>query len=289
MPRFSSQRTRQALLIQGNPLNPDGLSESIELFDAEGNPVDLNALPPGLFPTGGFTGQILTKVSDDNYDVAWIDPPVPPPSGIVWKGTWDPGTDYLTNDLVQYDDGSGNHTYIFIEDVPAPAPVTIDDPLPDFDGIPIEDYWDPAVTSMSVTLDASSPVSDIVYNADSPFVAVAFKKTSGGLIEIRSAPEDSVFRDLIANFYRLQLTPSPSWTFVIQNNDSSGLGHPRIQTSQGVNTYLFVLTTTDGADPTTQYGTSLITIGPNNLAVYEAFHFDSGPPEFPVDSVIQIA
>lgn len=39
----------------------------------------INAGPQGpagiSMPAGGTTGQILAKVSDDDYDVAWIDPP----------------------------------------------------------------------------------------------------------------------------------------------------------------------------------------------------------------------
>jgi hypothetical protein len=282
MARISAKKTRQALVGTGVELHPGFPPDTIELFDGEGNPLDLYRVD---IPVGGFTGQILTKVSDTDYDVAWIDPPIPPPSGMVWKGTWDPGTTYVINDVVQYDDGSGAHTYIFIEDVPATPPVTPDDPLPNFDGDPVTQYWDSAITPMPVILDATSPTSDIVYNAGAPYTAVAFKKTGGGLIEIRTAPQDGLFRDLIANFYRLSGT---SWVFATQNNDSSGLGHPRIQTSQSNNKFLFVLTTTDGADPTTQYGTSLITLGSNNLAVFEPFVFAAGPPEFPVDSVIQI-
>jgi hypothetical protein len=287
MPRFSSQRTRQALLILGETLDPEALTETLELFDSEGNPIDItNPEVVGTIPVGGSNGQILTKVSDNDYDVAWVDPPVPPPSGMVWKGDWNPALAYAVNDVVRYDDGSGMHTYMFTEASAAQPPG--DAPLPPFSENfnPITDYWDPDNTSMAVTLDETSLVSDQVHNANSPYVAVGFKTLTSGTIQSLTAPQDGQYRDLIANFYR-RAGGGTSWTFVQQNDDSSGLGHPRISTNQGSNYFLFVLSTTDGADPTTQYGTSLITIGPGNTASYGKFHF--GDPAFPIDSVIQIA
>lgn len=285
MTRISAKKTRQALLVADAELHPGFPPDTIAFFDADGNPIDLtNPARSDTLPAGGLTGEVPTKVSDTDYDVAWA--PVPP-SGMIWQGTWDSTKDYHVNDVVQYDDGSGVHTYIFIVDAPAPPPVTPDPPMPNFDGDPIGKYWDPAVTPLAVTLDDSSQRSDVVYNANSPYVAIAFKKVSGGTIQITSAPQDGVYRNLLANFYKLN-TAQTGWTYVTQNDDSAGLGHPRITTSQANNWFLFVLTTTDGVDPSTQYGTSLISLGSSNAAVFAPFVF-SGGVDFPTDKVVKIA
>jgi hypothetical protein len=72
-PRVTQQRTRQMLLVLGNPLDPDLLPEQLELFDVDGNPIDLSGISD--LPADGLTGQILAKVSSESYDVAWIVPP----------------------------------------------------------------------------------------------------------------------------------------------------------------------------------------------------------------------
>lgn len=288
MTRISAKLTRQAMIVTDAELHPGFPPDTLALFDADGNPVDLtNPARPDVLPVGGLTGEVATKVSDTDYDVAWTPIPAPPPSGMVWKGTWDPALGYSINDVVQYDDGGGVHTYIFIEDAPAPPPVVVDPPMPNFDGDPIATYWDPAINPLAVTIDDTSQRSDVVYNANSPYVAIAFKKASGGTISIKSAPQDGVYRDLLANFYKLN-NAQTGWTYLIQNNDSGGLGHPQITTNQAANWFLFVLTTTDGVDPSTQYGTSLITLGTSNAAVFAPFVFSSGG-EFPTDKVVQIA
>jgi len=292
MPRFSSQRTRQALLILGNPLNPDGLSESIELFDQDGNPVDLNAPPEGLIPAGGETGQYLVKDSDTDFAVVWATlPEPPPPSGpapgtMVWKGVWDQSVDYVANDVVLYDDGDGTNTYIFTEDVAGTPPG--DDPVPDFDGHAITTFFDPAASSFEVTVDDTSLRTGILKEADQPYVAIAFKAVTSGQIEIRTAPVDGVSRDMFANFYSKKF--DNTWQYRTQNDESSGLGHPRILGSYGApNIFLLAFCTfgggASGAD--TQYGDSRIFLGPNNAATFEAFNF-AAPVAFPVESVALI-
>lgn len=39
MPRVTSQKTRQMLLVTGDPLSPDELPEKLELYNAEGEPL----------------------------------------------------------------------------------------------------------------------------------------------------------------------------------------------------------------------------------------------------------
>lgn len=273
MTRISAKMVRQALVALGTSIHSEFVPETIELFDQDGNPVDVqNHMPPG-----GSTGQVLAKVDDTDFNVVWIDPPssTPPPD-------WDPALAYFTNDRVSYDLGSGKRKFKFVEDVPV---VTPDEPVPDFDGVPVTHFWDPANTELEVTIDETSPLSSIINTADSPYVAVAFKAISSGLIEIKSEPVDGVYRDMFANFYRKPFSGT-SWTYLAQNDNGSGLGHPRIFGSYAPpNIYLLTFTVNSGIDIPSYYGTSKIFIGPNNAATYEAFHFE---PEFPIDSVVEI-
>lgn len=39
MPRITSQKTRQMLLVSGDPLNPDELPEKVQLFNDQGEPL----------------------------------------------------------------------------------------------------------------------------------------------------------------------------------------------------------------------------------------------------------
>jgi hypothetical protein len=288
MTRISSQRVRQALLVLGEPLNPDYVPDNISLFDENGVPIDLNA-PPGSIPRGGTNGQILAKQSEADFDAQWFDLPTggggggsPSPDAMIWCGDWDLVTDYYRCNVVQYDPGDGVHTYLFTQDSPA---VGVNEELTDNVGHTVTNYWDPANTQLDVTLDATSYVADIFYNANSPYVAVGFKIITSGQVEILTAPQDGVWRDLIANWYRRN-EAAGTWVFEQQNDESAGLGHPRIFRSDAANEYLLVLTTTDGADPSTQYGTSVITIGPNNTAEYGAFTLVDGT--FPIDQVVRI-
>ena len=55
MARVQSQKTRQAVLVTGDPLDPDTLPEKLQLFDDLGNPI--------LFG-GGFQRRTLNSGSD---------------------------------------------------------------------------------------------------------------------------------------------------------------------------------------------------------------------------------
>src|SRR4051794_6774785 len=68
MPRVTSQKTRQMLLVAGAPLNPYELPEKLELFNEEGEPMIIGlqgvrasfdhtslALPPNVIELGALT------------------------------------------------------------------------------------------------------------------------------------------------------------------------------------------------------------------------------------------
>ena len=74
MPRVRQQKTRQMLLVtEGPSIDPLALPEKLQLFDANGAPADLSAFI-GI-PGGGSIGQVLAKLSADDYDIRWINPP----------------------------------------------------------------------------------------------------------------------------------------------------------------------------------------------------------------------
>ncbi len=74
MPRVSSQRTRQAILVT-DAIDPLVDPEKLVLLDQFGDPISLSSAA-GL-PVGGVSGQMLVKTSDDDYDTTWIDQPDP--------------------------------------------------------------------------------------------------------------------------------------------------------------------------------------------------------------------
>lgn len=70
MTRITSRRIRQAFLVVGEPLDPDYEPESLALYDQFGNPMDFGG---SAIPGGGTEGQVLGKLSDDDFDTGWID------------------------------------------------------------------------------------------------------------------------------------------------------------------------------------------------------------------------
>lgn len=78
MPQITSKRVRQLLLVTGEAVDPDSLGEEVHLYGPDGQPIDLT---PTDFPVDGTTGQVLAKQTDDDFDIAWIDPPVSLPLG----------------------------------------------------------------------------------------------------------------------------------------------------------------------------------------------------------------
>lgn len=52
-------------------------TQRIVVTKASGKVTVENAGPmgPSVVPAGGTTGQILVKLSDDDFDVGWADPP----------------------------------------------------------------------------------------------------------------------------------------------------------------------------------------------------------------------
>lgn len=94
MARVTSARVRQAVLAPEAELAPDIEPEYIALFDEEGNPIALSAAS-GVPPLGE-PGQVLTKNSDDDYDMDWLDLPSGLPAGgaVAEVLTKDSGTDF---------------------------------------------------------------------------------------------------------------------------------------------------------------------------------------------------
>lgn len=78
MPQITSKRVRQLLLVTGEAVDPDSLGEEVHLYGPDGQPIDLT---PTDMPLDGTTGQVLAKQTDDDFDIAWIDPPVSLPLG----------------------------------------------------------------------------------------------------------------------------------------------------------------------------------------------------------------
>lgn len=289
MTRFSSQRTRQVRLKMGTVLDSFLYPETLELFDQNGDPINLDASP---FPPGGSSGQVLAKRTSADGDIQWQDlpeppevtepPPGPAPGTMIWKGAWDPYTEYHTNDVVQYDDGSGSHTYIFVQDGPAPE----GDQVPDFQGQPITAYFDPATAPLEVTIDGTSPRAFLRGTPDSAYAAIAFKTVDDGALSIRTEPVEGGNRDMYASLWAL--VPGGTWEYKTFNDDSAGLSHPELTYSTTANTYVFAFTTYyGGAQGDTAYGTSRIFLGNSNDVTVTAFNL-GGPIEFPMDAVMQI-
>lgn len=68
MPRITTSKTRQALLVVGEPLDPDFAPERLALFDQNGNQLNFGGR---ALPVGGLENQVLTKASDSDFDVEW--------------------------------------------------------------------------------------------------------------------------------------------------------------------------------------------------------------------------
>lgn len=79
MARVTGAKTRQAILVLGATPDPYETPEHLELFDQYGDPINLSG-SVGI-PPGGTTDQILAKISDQAYDVEWVDLPPPPAGG----------------------------------------------------------------------------------------------------------------------------------------------------------------------------------------------------------------
>lgn len=137
MPRVTSQKTRQYLLVPGETVDPAELPEKMELYDASGNPINLSGA--GL-PSGGAPGQVLTKQSPDDYIADWDNLPdglpgggdagevltklsgadgdafwLPGSGGVNIQGEWSSATAYSAGDIVT--DRTG--LYQALEDVAA--------------------------------------------------------------------------------------------------------------------------------------------------------------------------
>lgn len=114
MPRVSSQKIRQALLMVGEPLEPDFEPERLALFDAQGNPINLSTATN--IPPGGTTGQLLAKTADDDYNVGWIDAPIGGGGGTVDPASFATYSELILSDeplaywplVANFDDVVGN-------------------------------------------------------------------------------------------------------------------------------------------------------------------------------------
>jgi subtilisin-like proprotein convertase family protein len=66
--RITQQRTRQAILVTEGVLDPFVLPDQLQLFDANGDLTGFVGVPDG-----GDQLQVLGKLSDDDYEIGWID------------------------------------------------------------------------------------------------------------------------------------------------------------------------------------------------------------------------
>lgn len=64
MPRVTSRRTRQAVLVVGDPMDPAQLPEEIQFFNEDGDPLILGAYPRETreYVTVGVLGERATEV-----------------------------------------------------------------------------------------------------------------------------------------------------------------------------------------------------------------------------------
>lgn len=79
MPRVTGAKTRQAILYPGATIDPNDPPERLVLFDQFGAPISLGG-SVGI-PSGGGPTQVLTKVSEEDYDADWLDTPSGLPPG----------------------------------------------------------------------------------------------------------------------------------------------------------------------------------------------------------------
>lgn len=107
MPRVTSQKERQAILTTGSLDLTIETTEKLALFDENGNPILFNSNTNDSLPTGGTTGQILAKATDNDFESEWVDPPEGGEGGggtdPAYKGDWDVELAYLEGDIVRHD------------------------------------------------------------------------------------------------------------------------------------------------------------------------------------------
>lgn len=117
MPRVSSQKIRQALLIVGEALDPSFAPEQLALYDKFGNPVTPGGISASNgVPQGGLTDQVLAKTSDLDFETGWVDPPEGGGGGTVDPTAFSTYQDLILSDeplaywplAVNFDDVVGN-------------------------------------------------------------------------------------------------------------------------------------------------------------------------------------
>ena len=106
--RVTSEKTRQAILAVDGAIDPDFPPDRLVLFDSNGNPISFEGAH-GV-PPGGETGKVLGKISDDDYDVDWVDGPAPGGGGgeveiLTSKRFYEP-LDAAVGSLTNVDSGS---------------------------------------------------------------------------------------------------------------------------------------------------------------------------------------
>jgi hypothetical protein len=88
MPRVTSQKTRQSLLVVGDAIDTSTEPERLELFDIYGNPVTPGGISAANgVPVGGLTDQVLAKSSDLDFETQWVDPPEGGGGGTIDPGS----------------------------------------------------------------------------------------------------------------------------------------------------------------------------------------------------------
>lgn len=210
----------------------------IKLFKPDGTPLDLDAPPVDPDPGGGSA----------------------PVGTMVFKGVWGPANDYDPYDVVLYNPGDGQHTYIVSQAIVAGAPV-MNDPA----GHPITKFWDPLTNSMELVIDAQSNVGDWVHSPGSPYDCFAIKINAPGLLQLPSAPVDAVSRDMYGTLFHQK--PDGSWEYASGNDDSAGNGHPYIATQVVAGVYAYGLAGFGGGVSPAYYEHALVTMGGGDAVI----------------------
>lgn len=127
MPRVTSQRIRQAVLLGGGAIDPLDPPEFLQLFDEEGNLIYTTLRPQGMWSSSSayilndvvtFDGQTFRATAPvaASGDASNADPTVDIEHwellaargypGINWRGNWNSANSYVLDDCVFYDGSS---------------------------------------------------------------------------------------------------------------------------------------------------------------------------------------
>lgn len=193
--KVSSARARQAILVNdGIPLDSGHVPDHLALFDAEGNRIYFSGTH-GI-PAGGTAGQMLVKLSDDDFDVGWIDIPVGTGGGDPDE---DPPSIYPINDAYTLASDATTHLPTVLHPQPLKGsdfPVsfdTTDKPFTEDRDSRAVAYWIRVVEAGTLTFNATTTGTQDgygrLYNAqersDGDYSAVASNDDGAGTMQPR--------------------------------------------------------------------------------------------------------